>query len=281
MRAKFVIPQEMIYTKISLSEIADEVPELKGMSANDLQNNILEVKEVYESRMKCKNCNCCKNDFDKCSRMDARIEGGKVRLSSGQCDRMIQEFKNRKILRLFELAEVGARFKNRTFESFEVTKETERAFETCRKYVEDYRNSGKGLLLIGRPGSGKTHLAVGILQKWIAGGRTGLFITAPELLQKIRNGFEDGKNESYLSAAKAVELLVLDDLGSEKCTEWGTEQIFVLINHRYENNLPLILTTNLSVGELEDRFGERAVSRLIEMVDGVKIEAPDYRRRRL
>ena len=77
--------------------------------------------------------------------------------------------------------------------------------------------------------------------------------------------------------AKSAKLLILDDLGAEKASEWVKEQLYMLVNYRYEHMLPIVVTTNCSGAELEQELGRRTLSRLVEMTKPVNIRASDYR----
>jgi DNA replication protein DnaC len=80
-----------------------------------------------------------------------------------------------------------------------------------------------------------------------------------------------------INKAETAPILILDDLGAEKISDWVREQLYIIINRRYENMLPTIVTTNCTTAELVERLGERTVSRLIEMTDAYKITTDDYR----
>jgi DNA replication protein DnaC len=174
---------------------------------------------------------------------------------------------------------------------------------TVRGYLRDYPNLPKpGLLFLGPPGCGKTHLAVAALRALIERGFEGLFFDFQTLLNKIRSGYDQASGtmdkEAYRSALDA-EILVLDDLGAHRVTDWVEDTVTSLITHRCNNKLATIITSNLRDPEagdqrrsglqedihskyfLEERIGMRARSRLFEM--GKLVAMPyveDYRLKR-
>jgi len=94
-------------------------------------------------------------------------------------------------------------------------------------------------------------------------GRSVYAHTTPDLLDKLRQGYNDGSYDNWLESLKSVDLLVLDDLGTERATEWAAQALFQIVNHRYSKRLPLVVTTNLSVEDAR-RMDARLVSRLLE-----------------
>jgi DNA replication protein DnaC len=142
--------------------------------------------------------------------------------------------------------------------------------------------------MIGLPGVGKTHLAVAILKECITKGGTGRFYTMIELLGALRSTYagQDGLTESaVLKAVTEADLIVLDELGRERATDWRDEVLHLVVNARYSNRRPTIFTTNFDVGEIEDpdalqvRVGLRVYSRLQEMCEILNLDAADYRER--
>jgi DNA replication protein DnaC len=155
--------------------------------------------------------------------------------------------------------------------------------------VDAWPHVDRGLLLMGGCGSGKTHLAVAAMQEIIKSGKPGhlLFSNFQELVQEIQASFGDsGTSKSeILQPLLEADLLVLDELGSQKPTPFVFDILYYIINSRYNDEKVTVFTTNYldepkAKGEerLEDRIGERLRSRLYEMTDRVVIEAADYRK---
>ncbi|MFM8792946.1 MAG: ATP-binding protein [Solirubrobacterales bacterium] len=140
--------------------------------------------------------------------------------------------------------------------------------EYCDR-LDESLDSGRGLWFFGNSGTGKTTLAMLVSKLTIETGRTAAIYSMPQLLSRIRQTFDSlPGEESYLDLfgqLTSVDLLLLDDLGSENRTEWVLEQLYALINERYEAERSLVVTTNLTAEKLEEQIGERVVSRLVEM----------------
>ena len=164
------------------------------------------------------------------------------------------------------------------------------ALRSTTTFAERFPIVDKGLFFLGPPGVGKTHLAVGALKEVIASrGARGYFYKTAELLQKIRNTYNARVEETEMGILKPIfdaDVLVLDDVGVERPTEGVQETLAVLIDKRYSNQKPTILTGNLNddssdaegfFDSVQFRLGRRTRSRLLEMCRWVFIESYDTR----
>lgn len=186
-----------------------------------------------------------------------------------------------RIQKLFEESMMSARFKDRTFDNFKQYNDSlSYAFGTARKYAQNFENARKlsrnGIIFTGGVGSGKTHLAASIANYLLRKEVKVVFGTMSDFLEKIKEGFSTDSNET-IKALRCADLLVIDDFGKEKETEWVKEQIFKIINARYENNLPIVITTELSAKAILTRFDKAVYSRINECCFPIKVEADDYR----
>lgn len=151
--------------------------------------------------------------------------------------------------------------------------------ERAYKHAFEYAHSLKGWLLFqGKYGCGKTHLAAAIANYAVSMGVPTLFLTVPDLLDTIRFSYDtsSGSFEERFEEIKNASLLVLDDFGTQNATDWAQEKLFQIINYRYINKLSLVITTNLSIDQIEPRIRSRLQDP--ELVSIVRIIAPDYRR---
>ncbi|MBA2693261.1 MAG: ATP-binding protein [Rubrobacter sp.] len=125
-----------------------------------------------------------------------------------------------------------------------------------------------------------THLACAVMHELIQRKRVpSLFVTVPELLDNIREAYNvPGRNiDEWMDAVRNAEFLLLDDLGAERASEWVRERIFVIVNHRYREELPTLFTSNVGPKDLAAQLGARTASRIIEMCDWISLEGEDYR----
>lgn len=141
------------------------------------------------------------------------------------------------------------------------------------------------LVLAGGLGVGKTGLTIALVKKCLSEGRPALFRPNVELLSDIRATYRtrDGNEPdeaALIGACKSVDLLALDDIGSERVTGWAQERVYEILNHRYNERRRTILVTNLGPEELEDHLGERIMARIRGMGWVYEIIGPNLRERR-
>lgn len=157
-----------------------------------------------------------------------------------------------------------------------------------RRYCDDVEANlerGQGLWLMGDVGTGKTTLAMLVSRAARMAGKTVAIYSLPRLLSELRKTFDESADMSYLQLMDGligVDLLHIDDVGAEKTSDWVLEQLYAIVNGRYEDQRSVVLTTNLDPMALEDQIGARTVSRLLEMCgDPLPLFGEDQRKHNL
>jgi DNA replication protein DnaC len=195
-----------------------------------------------------------------------------------------------------------------TLENFQAQAHTRQALLLARRYAEEFPpannrvtdTAAAGLLFTGGVGTGKTHLAAGIAKAIAARGFSPLFVDVRELLQRLRHSYDPGAQETedgIMAPIFRANLVVIDELGAQRPTEWTFETIELLIGGLYNRMVPTIVTTNLAnlppgggqangyeraarAETLGDRIGARMFSRLQQMCRPIEINGPDWRAKR-
>ena len=195
---------------------------------------------------------------------------------------------NRRVEALTGQSGIKKRFLTRTFENYKVNAKNQRAFETAKKYVADFEKcDGRGIYFEGTCGTGKTHLAVAIALELLGRGIPVICKTSIDLLADIKRSY-DGKYDEYqiLDVYKTVDLLIIDDLGKEQVTDWSMPMLYSILNDRYEQTRPTIITTNYNEEMLKERLtlkngdklsAEAIISRFRECNDIVTMAWGDFR----
>lgn len=154
---------------------------------------------------------------------------------------------------------------------------------TVRRYIgsiEANLDSGRGMWIQGDVGTGKTTLAMLVSKSALDAGRSVAIYSLPRLLNLLREAMNsEGGLLDFMDRLTAVDVLHIDDLGAEKSSDWVLEQLYSIVNARYESERAIIATTNLMPDELSEALGQRTVSRLVEICgDLIPLYGEDKRR---
>jgi DNA replication protein DnaC len=183
---------------------------------------------------------------------------------------------------------IPRKYQGVSFDRPPVTQMDELVVRQVRSYCEaldENLDAGRGLWFLGSHGTGKTTLAMLVSQTALRASRSVAIYSLPKLLGRIRRTYAAELGEQSYSdlfeRLASVDLLHLDDLGAEKQTEWVIEQLYAVVNERYERERSLIVTSNVEPDDLEKQLGPRVVSRLVEMCGDPVMLFDDDRRMRV
>ena len=196
------------------------------------------------------------------------------------CDCKVREQNEKLVHKLRNLSNLDA-FVNHSFDDFDNSLDgVDEAFAESLDFVEG-QSTKPWLFLHGGVGTGKTHLAVAIALNQIERypNRSVLFLVVPDLLDHLRATFDPSKGIDYderFEEIRRADLLVLDDLGTENTTPWAREKLFQIVNHRYNERIPTVVTSNHDVHAIEDRIRSRLLDQ--RLTTAVWMDADDYRR---
>lgn len=182
----------------------------------------------------------------------------------------------------YEHTGLGERYRHATLENFEQYAGNTDAYNATKQFISALdRNiiAGRGLLFTGPVGTGKSHLIAALVNTALRWGHTTIVERVPKLLLAVRATYNNNGNEfRIMRSLAAADLLVLDDAGSEKKSQWSEPTLYTIIDERYNNNKSLCITTNLTLDQLQQKVGPRAMDRILEMCQIVKTSGPSYRR---
>ena len=198
------------------------------------------------------------------------------------CECLKREIEQKRLHELIRSARVPERYINKTLANFIQFRQPE-AFKVAKLFTENWnaiKNQGRGIIFVGDVGTGKTHLSFAVFNELIRQGINGLAVTVPDLMDDLKPRRNDSteRQAAQIEALKTVDLLLLDDLGAQRNTPWVTERLFIIINARYNNMRPTLITSNDYLEDLDKEEGwKRIVDRITEMCRPVRMEGPSFR----
>ena len=189
-----------------------------------------------------------------------------------------------KLKELLGYTAIPERFVGRTLDNYQATTpEQARALKVCRYYAQTFSDSmlprGMGIIMSGKPGTGKSHLATAILQALLP-GHVGVYTTFMGMMNMIRSTYDAGSQiteRKVLEKLSKVSLLVIDEIGVQRGTEDEHLQLFGIIDARYSAKLPTIILTNQDRDGLAKFVGDRLYDRLMETSRWIDFSWDSYR----
>lgn len=188
-----------------------------------------------------------------------------------QREKLEAENKRKHVEQLFQRSGIPPRYTTRNFENFrDETPEQAKALRMAKDYAENIsekQKTGAGLILSGKPGTGKTHLACSVGNKFIQAGGGVLFITVSAMIRRIRETYRQDSSKTEQQAIndfRDIGLLIIDEIGVQKGSESEEHLLFEIISERYNYFKPTILISNHNAEEVKAYIGERALDRMRE-----------------
>lgn len=216
--------------------------------------------------------------------LPAQLEGSVMVKPARKCSCLLRE----EIEDLYRSAGITGPLREQTFDHFDLTvypppdrDHMARVVQLCRRFAEKVAEGTQeeSLLLTGDVGRGKTFLASAIANVAVAAHRSVVYFTFSEFMDLIRLSKVES-DEEYRDGVQRLldaDLIVLDDLGAEKVTEFVAQELFTIINHRLNRQLPMVVSTNLTAAEIEEAYGSRIASRLLYASEFVPLRGEDVR----
>lgn len=241
---------EVIHKKFKKCEFCDK--ELTPIGLDYLYANISPDAIKYE---RC-NCNEAQEYWNNVDNQEYEIEKRK-------------HYKNI-INKIYKKNYVEEKFQEQNFENFNINSENEMAVKVAKDYTDKSieKMQSEGLIITGESGLGKTHLAASIANKLIENDKIVLMGRLTMLLDMIKETFRDNtKSENELIELYSnVDMIIIDDLGTEKISQWALEKLYTIIQNRNENRLPIIITTRFDKHGLIERFSQSQDEQLVDAI---------------
>ena len=239
------------------SEILGTIPTTTKMAECEIHGEYMTENKTILGMVFSIGCPKCIEEKDKIS-----AEEEKERFRKAENERVVREEQK------LEKIGIRRRFYQTSFDTYETfSEEMKNALEICRDYAkrkEEILKSGECVFLIGRPGTGKNHLAISILKEF---GGDVFIIKASEMIRKIRESYKSGSEEreqSLIERFACYDLLIVNEVGVQFGTDNEKNLLFEVLDIRYENMLPTIFISNLNIQNIKEFVGGRVIDRMLE-----------------
>lgn len=195
------------------------------------------------------NCNC-----SKAMEEQKQLQLEKERQLMEELERFRKEEINKKIKQYYGTEFITEQLKRQTLDNF-ITNETNKNMKyVAQRFIQGFGNTKKGIIFVGKNGTGKTHISVAIANELIKQNIPILFGTLTDLTEKYSGSYKDHTEIELTKLYAKVDLLIIDDLGIEYMNDWMLSKLFVIVNERMKNELPIIITTNYELEQLKQRL---------------------------
>lgn len=286
------IAARLLKNGIQISQKPTATTSLRGsydLPAEEIRRHREEIADIERAQERCKGCTgeACKQPSQGMIPV-VEVHDGRFCYALRRCRHERNRLARLRISRLFASARIPRAYEGDTFADYDITDGNKGAVAAAHLMIAGEIG---GLFIHGVRGTGKTKLAAIIANERARAGSPVLFASVPDLMADIRASFASGGTSERVQAVKETPFLVLDDFGAEKMTEWVGEQLFCIVNHRYNEQLPTVVTSNYSptqiirhmatvdrVGNvIDDMQGQRIMSRIYGMCERVEIRGADWR----
>lgn len=228
---------------------------------------------------------------EKCNCSKAIEEQKKLELEEEK--QLIEEFEkyrkeelNKKIKKYYGTDFITEQFKNQILDNFIVNETNKNMKYVAQKFIQKFKNTETGIIFVGKNGTGKTHIATAIANELRKENIPIIFGTLTDLVEKYNKSYKEHTEIELTKLYTKVDLLIIDDLGVENMNDWMLSKLFVIVNERMKNELPIIITTNYELEQLKQRLSipnkickttDSIISRLYQMCYRVECKGNDYR----
>lgn len=244
---------------------------------NSLKNKELDSQQEMTKNSKIKICPNCKEPIEKDIEILGTIRRVPIICRCKKEEIQAKEKKDKanqkqeRLKRLFKNSLMDEKFKIETFENWDDSVGSEQIKNIALKYCKNFKTAkenGLGLLIYGKPGNGKTYAVNCIANNLLKREYPVICVSINSLLERIKDTYKRFGDEGEATILKSLgqaDLLIIDDLGTEQASNWSISKIYNIIDSRYRNGLPLIITTNCNLEALKEKYTERTADRITEM----------------
>lgn len=288
--------QEMEQQKLkilcSLDEIKEKGYEVKTLIPKEKRcpycNKILEIKGVLNPKGKyicafiqSEKCNCSRSIEERNKLVFEKEEKQKE-----EYEKFRKEEMNKKIKQYYGTDFITKQFKIKTLDNFITNNQNIKTKLAAQKFIQKFNKMKNGIIFVGTNGTGKTHISIAIANELMKQNVPVIFGTLTDLLEKYKDNCKNNTENELIKLYTKVDLLIIDDLGVEFMNDWMLSKLFVIINERIKNELPIIITTNYDMDQLKQRLSiqnklcettNSIISRLCYMCYRVECKGNDYR----